>query len=238
MLFVVSLSGFKLPHYLNIVFPTTSVLVAIYIIQQKEKIKWIRSIYIIQLILVGLLLLLAGVLNVWAFPVKSGWVIAGVVLLLALIFYFIKSTLYNWLQKTVTISVAGMLFLFFLLNSNFYPGLLKYQGGKELADSVKSKINTQDVYFWKNTFSSSFNFHSQTLYKAFADSVVMPGKKAWLIYDSRDEEQIKQAGYELLPVYTVLDYEITKLDIKFITPAKRESQCSKMVLAEIYLLNR
>ena len=238
MLFVVSLSGFKLPHYLNIVFPTTSVLVAVYIIQQKGKIKWIRSIYIIQLILVGLLLLLAAILNVWAFPVKSSWVFTGIVLLLALIFYFIKSSFYTQLQKAVTVSVAGMLFSFFLLNSNFYPRLLKYQGGKELADSVKSKINTEDVYFWKNTFSSSFNFHSQSLYKAFADSVVRPGKKAWLIYDSRDEEQIKQSGYQLLPVYSVLDYEITKLDIKFINPAKRDSQCSKMVLAEIFFENR
>ena len=233
MLVVVSLSGFKLPHYLNIVFPTTAVLVASFIIQKKENAKWIKNISVIQFILVSLLLLLDAVINAWAFPVKSIWVIAGVVLLLAVVFYFIKSAAYHRLQKAVAVSVAAMIFSFFLLNSNFYPQLLKYQGGKELAVAVKEKLNPDDVYFWKNTFSSSFNFYTKKLYKPFADSVLQPGKKVWLIYDIRDEAEIKQAGYQLCQQFSVLDYEVTKLDIKFVNPAKRESQCSKMVLAEL-----
>jgi 4-amino-4-deoxy-L-arabinose transferase-like glycosyltransferase len=234
MLIIVSLSGFKLPHYLNIVFPTTAVLVAAFIIQQKEDLKWIKSIFIMQLILVSLLLLLGAVINAWAFPVKSVWVIAGIILLLALVFYFIKSAAYDRLQKAVAVSVAAMIFSFFLLNSNFYPRLLKYQGGNELAPAVKGKLNPDDAYFWKNTFSSSFNFYTKTLYKPFADSVLQPGKNIWLIYDIRDEAAIKQSGYQLGQRFSVLDYEVTKLDIKFVNPAKRQSQCSKMVIAEIY----
>ena len=202
--------------------------------------KWIKIIFVIQLIIVGLLLLLGAFLNGWAFPVKSIWVIVGVVLLLAVVFYFIKSASYTRLQKTVTVSAAAMIFSFFLLNSSFYPQLLKYQGGKELAAAVKGKLNPDDVYFWKNTFSSSFNFYSRSLHKPFADSVLQlglpagqAGKKTWLIYDIRDEEQIKQAGYRLGQRFSVLDYEITKLDIKFVNPATREKQCSRMVLAEL-----
>ena len=233
MLIVVSLSGFKLPHYLNIVFPTTSVLVAAFIIQKKENIKWIKIIFVIQLTIVGLLLLPGAVINAWAFPVKSIGVITGVVLLLALVFYFIKSAAYDRLQKAVTVSVAAMIFSFFLLNSNFYPQLLEYQGGRELALAVKGKLNPDDVYFWKNTFSSSFNFYTKTLYKPFADSVLQPGNKVWLIYDIRDEEEIKNAGYQLGWRFSVIDYEVTKLDIKFVNPATREKQCSRMVLAEL-----
>lgn len=234
MLIIVSLSGFKLPHYLNIVFPTTSVLVAAFIIQKKENVKWIKIIFMIQLTMVGLLLLAGAVINAWAFPVKNIWVIIGVILLLAVVFYFIKSAAYDRLQKAVAISVAAMIFSFFLLNSNFYPQLLKYQGGNELAIAVKGKLNPHDAFFWKNTFSSSFNFYTKTLYKPFADSVLQLGKKAWLIYDIRDEEAIKQAGYQLGQQFSVMDYEVTKLDIKFVNPVKREGQCSKMVIAEIY----
>ena len=233
MLVIVSLSGFKLPHYLNIVFPTTSVLVAAFIIQKKENEKWIKTIFIIQLILVGLLLLGAAVINAWAFPVKSIWVIAGVIMLLSVVFYFLKSAAYGRLQKAVSVSVAAMIFCFFLLNSNFYPQLLKYQGGKEMADMVKGKLNPEDVYFWKNNFSSSFNFYTKTLYKPFADSVLQSEKKVWLIYDIKDDEMIKQSGYQLGLPYSVLDYEITKLDIKFINPATREKNCTRMMLAEI-----
>ncbi len=233
MLVIVSLSGFKLPHYLNIVFPTTSVLVAAFIISKKENVNWIKTIFIIQLILVGLLLLLGAVINAWAFPVKGIVVTTGIVLLLALVFYFIKSAAYDRLQKAVTVSVAAMILSFFMLNSNFYPQLLKYQGGKELALAARGKLNPDDAYFWKNTFSSSFNFYTKTLYKPFADSVLLPGKKTWLIYDIRDEEEIRQSGYQLGQRFSVLDYEITKLDIKFVNPATREKQCSMMVLAEL-----
>lgn len=233
MLLVVSLSGFKLPHYLNIVFPTTSVLVSAFILQQKENAKWIRAIFGIQLIIVCLLLLLGIVINAWAFPVKNIWVIVGIVLLLALVFYFFKSKVYDRLQRAVAVSVATMIFSFFLLNSNFYPQLLKYQGGKDLADAVRGKLNPEDVFFWKNTFSSSFNFYSGSLYQPFTDSVFQPGKKVWLIFDIRDEAEIKQAGYHLGQQFSVPDYEVTKLDIKFVNPATREKQCSMMVLAEL-----
>lgn len=231
LLLVVSLSGFKLPHYLNIVFPTTSVLVAAFIIEKKENLKWIKTFHNIQFVIVSLLLLLVGFINACAFPVKSSCVIVGVVLLLAIVFYFIKSPAYSRLQKTVAVSVAAMAFSFFLLNSNFYPQLLNFQGGNMLAATTRGKINPDAVYFWKNTYSSSFNFYTQTLRKPFADSILQPGRKIWLAFDIRDESEIKMAGYKLGQRFSALDYEISKLDIKFVTPAKREKQSTRMVLA-------
>lgn len=233
VLLVVSFSGFKLPHYLNIVFPTTAVLVASFLAGKKDNLKWVKTFYSIQFVIVSLLLLLVGIINGWAFPVKSGWVVVGVVLLLAVVFYFIKSPVYNRLQKTVTISFAAMAFSFFLLNNNFYPQLLNYQGGNKLAEATRGKINPDAVYFWKNIYSSSFNFYTQTLRKPFADSVLQPGKKIWLVYDIQNEGEIIQAGYKLGQGFSSLDYEITKLDIKFVNPVKREKQCTRMVLSEI-----
>jgi 4-amino-4-deoxy-L-arabinose transferase-like glycosyltransferase len=232
MLITISLSGFKLPHYLNIVFPTTAVITASFILSKTNKPGWIKAIFIIQVSAVILLLLLAGLINAWAFPVRNGWIIAGVIILLALVFYFIKSSQYDRLQKAVGVSVAAMVFLFFLLNTSFYPQLLTYQGGNELAFAAK-KVDPQSVYFWKETYSSSFNFYTSSIRKTFSDTVLLPGKKTWLLYDIRDEEQINAAGYHLGQRFAARDYEITKLDIKFINPAKRESQCTKLVLAEI-----
>ncbi len=233
ILLIVSFSGFKLPHYLNIVFPTTAVLTASFVINQPTQPKWINSIFTIQLILAGLLLLLIGVINVWAFPVKSFGIIAGVVILLAVIFYFLKSSYYGHLQKAVAVSVATMALCFFLLNTNFYPKLLSYQGGNELAFATKGKVNPHDVYLWKETQSSSFNFYTGTLRQQFADSIIQPGKKIWLLFDVRNEKEIQQAGYKLGQQFSALDYEITKLDLKFINPSSREKQSTRMVLAEI-----
>lgn len=233
ILLVVSFSGFKLPHYLNIVFPTTAVLTANFIISKREQGKWLRAILIIQASIVFILLLMDAAINGWAFPVKHTVVIIGLVIFLAVVFHFIRSKIYTTAQKNVLIPVATMAFSFFLLNSNFYPQLLTYQGGNELAFATKGKINAEDVYLWKDTYSSSFNFYTKTIRKTFTDSALETGKPIWLLYDIRNEEEIKQAGYTLGKKYSSPDFEITKLDIKFINPARREKECTVMLLAEV-----
>ena len=200
---------------------------------KKDQIRWSKRIFLIHIIVIGLVLLIAAVINVWAFPVQNGWIIPGVIILLAIVFYFLKSKAYCIIQKAVLVPVAAMAFLFFLLNTNFYPQLLTYQGGNQLAFLTKGKINPSEVYFWKDMYSSSFNFYTATLRQPFADSVLQPGKKNWILFDSRNEPEIIKAGYKLDQRYAVPDYEITKLDIKFVNPAKRDQQCSQMVLAVI-----
>ena len=235
----VSFSGFKLPHYLNIIFPTTAVMTASFIISKQEQPKWYKGIVAVQSVTIILLLLAIALINTWVFPVKNIMTTVGLVLLLAVVFYFIKSAVYNRLQKVVATSVATMAFCFFLLNTNFYPQLLTYQGGNELALATKGKVNPDDVYFWSTTQSSSYTFYTSTLRKQFTDSVLRPGlpaglaRKIWLLFDIKNEEEIKQAGYNFGQRFSVLDYEITKLDIKFVNPEKREKQCTRMVLAEI-----
>jgi 4-amino-4-deoxy-L-arabinose transferase-like glycosyltransferase len=233
ILLVVSFSGFKLPHYLNIIFPTTAALASSFIIAKRDDPLWIKRIYTLQLIITLLMLVLLGAVTFWAFPVKRLWVITGVILLLAVYFYFIKSTMLNKLQKAVCISVAAMILAFFLLNTNFYPQLLQYQGGNELAFATKGKLNPHNVYFWKETYSSSFTFYTGTLRQPFIDSTYQPGKKTWLLFDIRNEEEIKQAGYGLGERFEAIDFEITKLDLKFVNPVTREAHCTKLVLAEI-----
>jgi 4-amino-4-deoxy-L-arabinose transferase-like glycosyltransferase len=233
MLLIVTFSGFKLPHYLNIIFPVTAVMTAGYLYQLQDNKKRQQQVFIIQGIISTLLLLVGLVLHAWAFPVKNIFVISIIILLLALFFYFIKSQVYNQLQKAIGFSVAAMIVSFFLLSSSFYPQLLNYQAGKPMASVIKGKVKPEDVYFWKGNYSSSFNFYTSTLHKEFTDSVLNTGKKLWLAFDVKSENEILDAGYKLGQRYSAKDYEITKLDIKFINPEKRDKECSEMVIAEV-----
>lgn len=234
VLLLVSFSGFKLPHYLNIIFPVASVIIASFIIGAQSPGNWVKSLFYIQVIISIVILVAIALINNWLFPVHSAWIFSLIILLLAVVFYFVKSNIYSRLQKSVLVPAATMVLSLFLLNINFYPQLLKYQGGNELAFKTKGKVDPADVYFWKETQSSSFCFYTKTLRKQLADSVLTPDKKIWLLYDIKDEEQIKQAGYKFGQRFETLDYEITKIDIKFVNPDKRELQCTKMVLADIY----
>ena len=233
ILLVVSFSGFKLPHYLNIVFPSTAVMVAFFLFTKKGSEVWEPWIYWIQFVSSILILVLVGGLTFWSFPIHRLWIIIVAILLLAVFFHVVKTDFLTRMQKAVAIPVAAMILAFFLLNSNFYPQLLHYQGGNELAFAIKGKVDPSDVYFWKENYSSSFNFYTKSIRKEFADSVLVPGKKVWLLFDVRDEEEIKQAGYNFGLRYSSADYEITKLDIKFINPKRREAECTELVLAEL-----
>jgi hypothetical protein len=173
-------------------------------------------------------------LNAWAFPVKSFIVILSTGLLLAVVFYFLRNQQLPYLQKAVCVSVATMAVLFFLLNANFYPQLLKYQGGNELAKKIKGNVDPVNVYFWKDNYSSSFNFYTATERRPFDDSIFLKGKNPiWLLFDRKDSMDIRQSGYNIGLTYSVPDFGITRLDVKFINPATRKIELHEMMLGEI-----
>lgn len=233
MLITISFSGFKLPHYLNIVFPTTAVLTAAFLIEKKASRKWVRVFYVLQLIVTFLLLALSLIIHAWAFPVSNGLIIAGLVFLLALVFYYFKSKMYDRWTKSILIPVSAMILVFYLLNLNFYPRLLTYQGGNQLAKVVKDPIDPNEIYLWKDYYSSSFNFYTKTIRKEFSDTSFREGRRTWILADRRNLAEIRAEGYLLGKSFSANDYEITKLDIKFINPARRPEEVSQMVLVEV-----
>ncbi len=228
---ILTFSGFKLPHYLNVIFPATAVMTAAWVSTSSAKSKWL---YIIQIIICALILTLSAFINAWAFPVKNFLLIVSVILLLSVVFYFIKNQRLSYLQRAVGCSVATMIVFFFLLNTNFYPQLLKYQGGNQLAKKTKGNVDPADIYFWKNNYSSSFNFYTATERKQFDDSVFRNGKKPiWLLFDIHDMDDIQKAGYKMGMTYTVPDFEVTRLSLGFINPGTRKKELTEMVVGEI-----
>ena len=228
---VLTFSGFKLPHYINIIFPTTAVMTASLVMSNSLKPK---ILFIIQGGICFLILFLVALLNAWAFPVKNILIIFLVVLLLATVFYFLRDQQLPYLQKALCVSVAAMVVTFFLLNTNFYPQLLKYQGGNELAKRIKGNVDPVNVYFWKENYSSSFNFYTATERKQFDDSIFLKGKKPiWLLFDKYDSSDISRSGYKIGLIYSVPDFGITRLSLKFINPVTRKNELHEMRLGEI-----
>ncbi|HMG66177.1 MAG TPA: glycosyltransferase family 39 protein, partial [Chitinophagaceae bacterium] len=218
IMLILTFSGFKLPHYLNIIFPVASVMTSSWILRNNPQPK---TIYSIQVSVCFLILILVGVINAWAFPLRSFLLVIDVVILLAVVFYFLKNQRLALTQKSIGLSVATMILSFFLLNANFYPQLLKYQGGNQLAREIKGNVDPVNVYFWKENYSSSFNFYTATERKQFNDSVFAKGKKPiWLLFNKQNVDEIKSAGYRIGHTYSVPDFRVSRLNIKFINPAK------------------
>jgi 4-amino-4-deoxy-L-arabinose transferase-like glycosyltransferase len=228
---ILTFSRFKLPHYLNIVFPVASVITASWLLSHQHRLK---VIFYVQMAVCAIVLVFDTVINAWAFPVHNIFIYVGLILLLATVFYFLKSRRYSTFEKSIYVSVASVIVTFFLLNTNFYPQLLTYQGGNELAKTIKGKVDAVNVYFWKENYSSSFNFCTATERKQYDDSLMVKGKEPiWLLFDIRDLSSIKQAGYKIGFNYSSRDYEITRLDFKFMNPSTRDKSLTQMMVAEI-----
>jgi hypothetical protein len=160
-------------------------------------------------------------------------VMAGVIFLLSVYIHFIRSTIMNVLAKTVSLSVAALLLCFFLLNTNFYPQLLKYQGGIRLAAEVKGKIDPQDIFFWNESNSASFDFYTRSVRKKYSLSQERKTGKCWLAYYPKDKEGVINAGLKLGNTIECKDYEVSMIDGGFLNPYKRDKLCSTILLSEV-----
>ncbi|HUC81610.1 MAG TPA: glycosyltransferase family 39 protein [Flavisolibacter sp.] len=232
MLLLMTFSGFKLPHYLTIIFPTTAVLTASYLVGQRERGKSLKGLLITQVVICVLCLLIAGAVNVWAFPVEKAFVIFGFLFLCGFCVSFLLRLKSN-LQKLVGASVLTTLLVFFLLNANFYPQLLTYQGGNQMAFATKEKVDAKKVYFWPGIYSSSYNFYTSELRKEFSDSVLQLPSPVWVLTDINRLEELKAKGLAPMEIIEQPDYEITTMQLPFINPATREKELTKMLLVRV-----
>lgn len=232
MALLITFSGFKLPHYLNILFPSAAVLAASYLLEGEQKRRSQKGLLVTQVFLCTLCLLLAGVLNVWAFPAQNVFVVAGFLLLLAFCAVLVLR-LRTRLQKLTGASVVTVLLLFYLLNANFYPQLLHYQAGNELAFAAKEKVDAGRVYFWPGVYSSSYNFYTATLRKEFTNPVLNQPPPIWIMTDNKGLDEIKQKGLSVLETAEHADYEITMLQLPFINPSTRKAQLNRMLLVRV-----
>jgi len=230
---LINFSNFKLPHYLPILTPATALIVAHLFVSRWNDARWRKAFYIIQLSTSVLLLATAALVNTWAFPVKGTGVLIGLIFFLVVVFYFFLSKMYNNIQRSITVSVAAIALFFFLANTNFYPQLLTYQGGKPLADITRGVADSNDVYFWKNTFSSTYNFYSSSNRQVYNDSLKQTGKIFWLVYEKSQQVEIDSLGLKLGKTFSVPDYEITRLKKSFVDPASRKETLDSMIMIEV-----
>ncbi len=225
-------SGFKLPHYLNIIFPATAVLTAAHLLQHWGERKRMKPLLVTQVIICALCLLAAGIINVWAFPVTAIIVVIAFLLLALLAMLFLRSAT-SVLQKLVGASVVTSTVVFFLLNSNFYQQLLTYQAGNELARNNAAGVNPKDVFFWPGVQSHSYNFYAKELRKEFADSLLQNHQPIWIAIDNERLPQLQQRNWRLLDSVVRRDYEITLLQLPFINPATRTNELDTLQLIRV-----
>lgn len=237
---IISSSGYQLPHYLNVLFPIFAVLTAGHLTAKAERNESTALTFClyVQYFVMGAVLFLLILLNLWCFPVKSILVDITAIILSGILIYAIikKQAAFN---KLIIVSVLTASLTNVLLNGNVYMQLLnKYQSGITLGRLVNEKHIPKDAIYNFNIHSSSFNFHSQRLAPILngLDTIkasIANHQPMWLYTTEDGMKSLQQASIPVDATYTAINYGITRLTPKFLNPASREQTLEKHYLLHV-----
>ena len=239
-----STSQYKLPHYINILIPFSSIFIAKYIyllLQDSSYKKLLKVAFGIQWATVVIVWIIGLLFAVWAFPLTNifAWVV--IVILFILSFYLgVKgSTRY---QRLVLPSLTTIIGVFFILNIHFYPSLFQYQTGSILGKYLKSQTDfPKDRFFalhrisgdGRDIFIHSVDFYSGQIQAFFYETETLVSKigkeKAWIYLDAQGLGEIEKYG-QVNILKSFDKYHVTQLTPIFLNPATRLQATNKVYL--------
>ncbi|HEV7350746.1 glycosyltransferase family 39 protein [Telluribacter sp.] len=238
---VFSFSSFKLPHYLNILFPLMAVWVAGWIVEAKlmqtqarlRFLIWVQSV--VPVLMIGVALLL----SFWIFSRGTG-TLAGTLLVvfgagLALYLYFIRDAL----RRVLLFSALGALYVNSILNGLIYPELDTYQAGNQLAKVIRQQgIPTEKLFFAESTplFYDLELGIEQIIPYATPEQVnerLQNRQALWLIIDPTQVPGYLRPGVRVVNQRCFHDFHITRLTGTFLNPDTRPQTLDTYCLVEL-----
>lgn len=237
ILLLISFSKFKLPHYLNPLLPSLSIFTAgiLYNLKTDTKQKTLKVFLGFVYFFVFVLTIASFLILFFTFNTPS---ILTVVLAL-LTFIILILTLFKkeeYSKKILVNSVILMVFVNVILNSYFYPQLLQYQGGMNIAKIINEEnINVNDVYVYENNYAWSLDFYTQKNVPWITNEELKNKEDGiWLFTKKKkDLEKLQEEGFIISDKIEADNFRVTRLNLKFLNPKTRSSKISKAYLVKI-----
>lgn len=218
---IISASGFKLPHYLNILLPLLSVQLGAWLAARQEGGDG-RGLRYAQYAACGLMALLAAGIHGWAFPIGEAGVWLGLVVLAVLGALRVRASAGK--ERLLAASVVCAVLFNFLQNFNFYPQLLEYQAGNRLAAAARSQgLDLSAIRFLQgHGRANSFDFYIGRLTPPIDIGALRSPDAATLIYTSQPGlAAIRAAGLSVEVLAENVDFRVTRLNVNFLDPQRR-----------------
>ena len=233
-----SVSQFQLSHYLNIVFPFFSILVAT-LLSEKANDRVIKIFSNTQYFLLLLFLLAALVVHIVFQPGRM------------LVLFFLLGFLLLWvlslprfkvegMEKLIYLSVGMAIFLGAYMNLIFYPKLLQYQSGIKAAQLHQNAYADYPLAAYgfeyypvdslgpsgKPVFSYPFEFYasSQPMLLTAEKLKEQMGDEALAIYlPSQQVPLLRQNGVHIIKQHDFEHFHITKVTLPFLNLKSRSA---------------
>lgn len=232
-----SMSHYKLPHYIFVVYPLGAVLTAGFLCNQYKKFEklfnWLRPFqWLISIILLAGAIFLAAC--IFPAPGIALWMVI-ILLLILLVYLFVRPQ--SNLEQLLAPSAIAIISVNLLFNLQVYPSLLKYQFGSEMVALVESEnIPVDQIYFY-HAYSHSFEFYTQAIIPPIDEDELMvkhlSGNDCWIIGGDDLLKTLKRRSIQPRQQFAVNDYSVTLLSVTFLNPETRKQVVRKMYLCQL-----
>ena len=234
-----SMSHYKLPHYIFITLPWAAVLVASNLHRmdtQPSSKRWFWGVlYSTAIICLPISLLLPGFVFPTANPVFWSALAAAIIVLGV---HIVKNPLPADSDILVQRGVWTALIIGLVINFHFYPQLLPYQSAKSVVEHARAAgiPPTKIAYFHRG--SHALDFYNGDITEDFEsfESVrqhAITSGTFWLYADEAGKGELSLAGVRFEVTGTFPHFQVTLLKAGFLDPARRASTLDTFYLLKI-----
>ncbi len=213
-----SLSHFKLPHYLYVIHPLFCIQAAKAIPRMSSK-AWTGT----QLTFVAIVLLGGVIVMLWSFRSMS-WSVVALVLCVAVAIHAWRST---GEARMIWTSFWAMCALALLLNVHFYPALLPYQANAQVGRWVHTHKVPSEKFIAVGVGGTALDHYSglSVRYAGSAWEVKDLVISGTIVYtDSTGRADLTELGHIPMEELHFPDFKVQLLNLAFLDPTRRDSQ--------------
>lgn len=233
-----SISSYKLPHYIFVLFPFAAIITAEFVLRVLfEKPRWWGSIMVaIQTIIIAGIAVIISVLQIYIFPTKNVliWGVFLGLMAVAIASLFSKTRVNQVIISSALAIIAGN----WALNTHVYPELLTYQPGHAMADFVAQENLPKDQLFVGPSHAFyTFCYYSDKAFPEATEENIWPllnaGKPVWVYINEEYFRYFEQRYPRVQEVASLPAFHVSMLTPEFLNPETRAAQLKKQFLVKI-----
>ncbi|TAE33441.1 MAG: glycosyl transferase [Cytophagales bacterium] len=235
-----SLSGFQLPHYLNIVFPFYAVLTAHFLTTlrtQQSRRAWLLTQ---RLVFVLLLALVGGV--IWFFRPEPLWGAVSWVTLATGVMVVVARAVRRpgrWIPALMGTTVGASVLALGFYNLFLYPNLMPYQAGGEAAFYINNRPDKPRLVgqYGLNHYSFELYLKQRAYFWRTKVELTQAAQKepVWILTHPAELDTLRREGWTVTPLDTFQFFHVTKLTGPFLDYRTRAGATEMNVLAKVHL---
>lgn len=234
MFIALSLSKYKLPHYIFVLFPFAAIITSDFIFELKEK--WLNFLSKIQFGLLHLFWVAIVVLFTLVFPANSFTLPMLSVILFILFWWIFIKLKNNKTERIITVTLITSTAFNLMLSLHFYPNLLDYQSGSQVGKFVKeNNISNERFYHFEHP-NQAIDFYAER----FTPSVKIENIEnledgSWIVTSEENYEKIKTLYPNVKVVKTFPSYKVSLITKDFLNKDTRSSKLKTVYILEKYI---